>query len=147
MNLDNINGMGAVKFPTDTSFGSGDIPLPANKVYTYSEYINSLKFDKKDDEDEEITEKSVLDQISSNNVQRSPHQQYIDFRKLHKQKLKVWYEQRKTYYSEKIKKAKHAKERKLLNNNFLIEVENKKKEYLEKLRKFRESQRKKRVKS
>ena len=157
MNLDSINGMGPIKLPAGGNFGSGDIPVQLNKVYSYSQYISSLnvkdddEYSDIDDYDDEypeeeeeyesyvdsnkeiLFEKSVMDDIKSKDVKRTTQQQILDYQTEQRNKLRTWYVNRKAYYADKIRLTKSSEERKILKNSFKMEVIKKKKDYAKKI--------------
>lgn len=137
--LNNVNGMGAVKFPTDSSFGSGDIPIGFDKkIFTFEEYLDYMK---------SLNEESVMDKMKSKDKNRTPEKQNSDYINNEKRKLSDWQRKRKEYYLQKLKDAKTPEEKKLLKNQFKLEVIKKKRALNDKLKKKRVDKSKKNLRT
>jgi len=148
---DNVPGMGPVKFPSNGNFGSGDIPIAITGIHKYSDYISLINIDSTDDDEiaDEISldEESMLDQIKSNDKNRTPERQYAEYVKMEKAKFNEWKKKRRLYYVDKYKDAKTPEEKKLLKNQFRLETIKKKRLLSEKLKKKRVSKSEKNLKS
>ena len=109
--VNNVNGMGQVLLPTETEFGSGDLPI-GNTILSYSDFIRKYSTDDFDDRDEDddnlfkITEKSAFDQISNKSAQKSDPRKLASFVKNQRTSYATWYKRKHTAYIAKLKSLK-----------------------------------------